>query len=232
VRRSKRARSSTDRLAPEDAVAEAHLRRAIRASLLDSQSAADAPSFSANRARAASPEEIDSPPEAQAVVVPALPSEPGFHLSAAAQAFTAPRVSRSQRRRRDALVAEFEQFVLLRGFTLASATFEVMIEFGVALVERASEPRDILAVLRLLERRRKSLGAPPWGDHDSYSMFTARVWRSKPVSQRATARSPVSIPALVAALPRDDSFVSHRLRVILLLRLVTLMRPGEPAAMG
>jgi hypothetical protein len=231
---SGRLRKRTRFYDPDD---EELLRRVCLASVVDHEQHTDKPSLRgclARREQSApeAPDVIelsdDSSDSAPPVGVPMQLDESAFRLSERGATFIAPRTSAAAQRRLADLVAEFGQFAQRANFTLTSAPFDVMIDFGAALVARAVAPRTILELLHTVERRRQAASAPPWALHVVYATYTRRVYRSQPVPQRSPAQEPISIARLVSELPSDNSFASLRLRALLLLCCTSMLRPGEP----
>lgn len=144
----------------------------------------------------------------------------------------ASRLSAAQARRVEERVSLFERQVSVSGLQLASASLEFLMEFCVSLSEAETPTREIFSFIHALDHCRVRAGGASWRSDDRYAQVAGRLRKLQPIGRRHADSPPFSLPALIQRLPRDDDFYSRRLRLTFLLRLVTMMRPSEPASIS
>ena len=92
--------------------------------------------------------------------------------------------------------------------------------------------KDARAAASAVNTARRLAGGSSLLDDFSHARFLNGVRKIQPTGVRALGRTPYAPWQLVEWLPTDDSFVSLRLRVLVLLRIVTLMRAAEPSTIS
>lgn len=136
----------------------------------------------------------------------------------------APRAQRS--------VAAFARFARDRGASLAAAPVQLVLEFALAVFHRSTGSAPALDVLRHLDLERVARGAPSFAASPLVARFRSHVRKARPSRPRLFGVVIYEPRALVQLLPAGSSFVSLRLRALVLLRAVTMLRPGEPASIS
>lgn len=83
-----------------------------------------------------------------------------------------------------------------------------------------------------LDSRHVEAGGTSWTLDERFSTLRSNVRRSQPVRSRIFGVPPFDLNQLLALLSHSNEFLPRRLRVLVLLRIVTMMRPAEPASIS
>ena len=153
-----------------------------------------------------------------------------FDLDPGAAAVVVDSVSTQWSARVDAVGARFQQFVLERGLrcSVADAPPSVLINFLFA--NYVSRNVGISSAASALSTARAQAGGRSLANDFHWRRFLRGARELAPPGRRVSGALPFAPSALTPYFPLDSSFRSRRLRALLLLRIVALLRPGEPAS--